>query len=149
MDKRTAAQVLISQHEGFRAKPYRCTSGKLTIGIGRNLDDSGITLDEARALLDNDITRCEQELSAVLDFWSELSTVRQVALIDLCFNLGLSRLLSFRRMLAALRAGDGALAAAELRNSLYAAQVGQRSVTLAEMLSSGVYPWGAEKNVVL
>ncbi|MDY0127369.1 MAG: hypothetical protein RBR69_04500 [Candidatus Cloacimonadaceae bacterium] len=35
------------RHEGLRLKPYRCTAGKLTIGIGRNLNDCGITQSEA------------------------------------------------------------------------------------------------------
>jgi hypothetical protein len=32
---RIKAQLI--RHEGLRLKPYRCTAGKLTIGIGRNL----------------------------------------------------------------------------------------------------------------
>ncbi len=38
---RIKAQLV--RHEGLKLKPYRCTAGKLTIGIGRNLDNCGIS----------------------------------------------------------------------------------------------------------
>ena len=43
------------KHEGLRLYPYNCSEGKLTLGIGRNLDDRGITEEEALYLLNNDI----------------------------------------------------------------------------------------------
>jgi len=52
------------RHEGLRLKPYRCTAGKLTIGIGRNLDDCGFWQQEAYALLENDNLNCEKQLQA-------------------------------------------------------------------------------------
>ena len=48
---------LIIKHEGLRLFPYRCSAGKLSIGVGRNLDDVGITRDEAEFMLDGDIAR--------------------------------------------------------------------------------------------
>lgn len=56
MDLRKLINDLI-RDEGLKLKPYRCTSNKLTIGIGRNLDDNGITEAEARYLLHNDLGR--------------------------------------------------------------------------------------------
>ena len=56
---RIKAQLV--RHEGLRLKPYRCTAGKLTIGIGRNLDDCGISQTEAYLLLENDIRNCEKQ----------------------------------------------------------------------------------------
>jgi len=44
----------ITTHEGLRLKPYHCPAGKLTIGIGRNLEDKGITEKEALMLLENE-----------------------------------------------------------------------------------------------
>lgn len=52
--------------EGFRSKPYKCTAGKLTIGVGRNIEDNGITEDEAMYLLENDIASCIKQLTAKL-----------------------------------------------------------------------------------
>ncbi len=56
------AEALLIKHEGHRLRPYRCTSGKLTIGVGRNFEDCGITEQEAKEVLQNDILRCELEL---------------------------------------------------------------------------------------
>jgi lysozyme len=58
-------EMLIRQ-EGNRKFPYECTAGKLTIGVGRNLDDMGLTEDEVLYLLDNDIQRCDTELLQTL-----------------------------------------------------------------------------------
>ena len=48
---------MLKRHEGLRLKPYQDTIGKLTIGYGRNLDDRGISKEEAEYLLRNDISR--------------------------------------------------------------------------------------------
>ena len=46
---------MLIRHEGLKLKPYLCTAGKLTIGVGRNIQDRGITYQEAMMLLENDI----------------------------------------------------------------------------------------------
>ena len=46
-------QIVIN--EGKRYKTYRCTKGKLTIGIGRNLDGNPLKKDEIEYLWHNDI----------------------------------------------------------------------------------------------
>ena len=84
------------RHEGLRLKPYRCTAGKLTIGIGRNLDDCGITQSEAYVMLINDIMNCEKQLqSKIPDIYNGLDEVRKSVLLNMCFNLGISGLLGF------------------------------------------------------
>ena len=133
-------EELLRLHEGLRLKPYRCTAGKLTIGIGRNLDDVGITEDEAVFMMRNDIDRVKRELTQALPWWSSLDPVRSVVLVDLAFNLGLPRLLKFTKMLTHLRAGTWDAAANELLASRYATQVGERARRLATMLRSGNWP---------
>jgi lysozyme len=83
-------------HEGLKLEPYECTAGKLTIGVGRNIEDIGITEDEARYLLDNDILRVCDELDRNLSWWRDLSDVRQRVLVDMVFNLGISRFMQFQ-----------------------------------------------------
>ena len=124
-------------HEGLRLKPYRCSAGKLTIGIGRNLEDRGITEVEARYLCLNDIGVVEVELTRNFPRWLELSERRQMALADMAFNLGWPRLSGFRRMLLAIEAGDYEAAAAEMLDSRWAQQVGRRAETLARMMREG------------
>ena len=52
-----ALKAQLTRHEGLRLKPYRDTLGHLTIGVGRNLSEVGISEAEAIALLDADIQR--------------------------------------------------------------------------------------------
>jgi lysozyme len=130
--------AMLQRHEGLRLKPYLCTADKLTIGYGRNLDDMGISEDEALYLLQNDIDACYSELN-VFNWFQELDQVRQEALVDMRFNLGLPRFLSFKKMIARLIAKEYSQAAEEIINSLYARQVGNRANELAYMIERGEY----------
>lgn len=133
-DKLTAMLV---DHEGMRRKPYRCTAGKLTIGVGRNLDDRGISPDEAMYMLANDIRDSRRELSAAFPWFDKLDDVRQAVLIDMCVNLGLSRLQGFRNTLALIGVGKYEAAAQEMLNSKWAEQVGRRAQRLSRMMATG------------
>lgn len=126
----------LERDEGLRLKPYRCTAGKTTIGIGRNLDDVGITESEALHLLLHDISRVLGELESQ-EWYHGLTGARRRAIANMCFNLGLPGLLQFRRMIAAIEAADWEGAAAELLDSRYARQVGDRADRLARMLETG------------
>lgn len=128
----------VIRHEGLRLKPYRCTAGKLTIGVGRNLDDNGISETEALYLLENDLERCRQSCLQAFPWYGELDEARQGVLVEMCFNLGLTRLKGFSKMLKALELKNYALAAQEMRSSHWAQQVGKRADTLAGMMERGV-----------
>lgn len=133
MNARRLARDLV-RDEGLRLKPYRCTAGRLTIGVGRNLDDRGLTEAEALHLLDNDITACWAELQAALPWVASAPEAVQEVLANMCFNLGLAGLLAFRQTLAHLQAGLYAAAAGEMLRSRWAQQVGPRAARLAQKL---------------
>lgn len=124
----------VKKHEGLRLKPYRCTQGKLTIGYGRNIEDNGITEAEASFLLDNDIKTAEKECKSRFSWLNRLDEERRGVIIEMCFNLGIDRLLGFKKMLLACSRGDYAAAADEMLDSLWARQVGQRAETLADLM---------------
>lgn len=128
---------MLVDHEGLRRKPYRCTAGKLTIGVGRNLDDRGISTDEAMYMLANDIRDSRRELSAAFPWFDKLDEVRQAVLIDMCVNLGLSRLQGFRNTMALIGVGKYEAAAQEMLNSKWAEQVGRRAQRLSRMMATG------------
>ncbi len=130
---------MLMHHEGVRLKPYRCTAGKLTIGIGHNLDDKGITLEQAMLLLDDDVRKCRSQLEQNLSWFSQLDKVRQDVLVDMCFNLGISGLMKFKNMLSAMKYGEWERAAVEALDSQWAVQVGKRADDLAKMIRTGVY----------
>lgn len=126
----------IKQCEGFNDHPYLDTVGKVTIGWGRNLDDRGISVDEAELMLTNDINLCHEELLNYIWYQIQPEPVKW-ALINMCFNMGLSKLLSFKKMIAALCHKDYTTAAQEALNSKWALQVGQRAKDVAVMIREG------------
>jgi lysozyme len=132
---------LVQQHEGLRLKPYldTATPPRVTIGWGRNLTDEGISRQEAEVMLANDIAVCETDLE---QFWwfRPLDQVRRAVLIDLRFNLGLSGLLHFPNMIAAIGKQDWAAAAVECADPHWVAQVGDRAHQDAKMLLTGSWP---------
>lgn len=131
---------MLLRHEGLRLKPYRDTVGKLTIGVGRNLDDVGITRDEALALLRNDVARAQAALDAALPWRADLDPVRGRVLVDMAFNLGVPGLLAFSGTLGAIRDGAYAQAADRMLQSRWAAQVHGRAAELAQMMRTGRAP---------
>jgi len=133
---RIKAQLV--RHEGLRLKPFRCTAGKLTIGIGRNLDDCGISQAEAYVMLINDIMNCEKQLqSKIPDIYNGLDEVRKSVLLNMCFNLGISGLLGFKNTLEFIKVGDWERAANNMLVSRWAKQVGRRAIELSELMRKG------------
>lgn len=127
----------LRRDEGFRQFPYKDTVGKLTIGIGRNLDDVGISLAEATSLLYNDIIEVLNQLQRELPWVNTLSEPRQRALANMCFNLGINKLLKFKNTLKALKESRWGDAADEVLNSLWATQVGDRAKRIAGVFRNG------------
>jgi len=123
-------------HEGLRLKPYYDTVDKLTIGIGRNLEDTGISKAEASFMLQNDLIRIIAELDEQMPWWRELTENRRRILVDMAFNLGTFGLSQFRDMLAATKVGDFDGAAKEMLDSKWAKQVGSRAERLAEAMKT-------------
>lgn len=125
------------KHEGLKLKPYRCTEGKLTIGVGRNLEDRGITEDEALYLLNKDVLDVTKSLSSQLHIFDYLDGARKGVLINMAFNIGVNGLLKFKCMIAALNRYDYDCAADEMIDSKWADQVGNRSIELANQMRTG------------
>lgn len=121
-------------------KPYHCSAGKLTIGYGRNLEARGIDLNEAEYLLANDIRECRQALTLNYSWFAGLDEVRQAAVVDLTFNLGMRKLSTFIRFIGAMGRGDWPEAANELRQSLWYGQVGRRAPRIVGMIETGEWP---------
>ncbi len=127
----------ITRHEGKKLKPYTDTVGKLTIGIGRNLDDVGISDEEAYFLLDNDILKASKQLFANIPLAVNLDKTRQEVLIELVFWVGIGGLIKFKNMLFCLQKSDWRGAAEGLLDSALHRQVPDRTEELAKMLLTG------------
>lgn len=140
--------------EGLRLKAYRDSVGKLSIGVGRNLDDVGIRPDETRALgitkatavkygitndqamvlLNSDIYVAEGELDKRIPWWRNLDDVRQRVLMNMVFNMGITTLMTFKNTLNNIGNGNYAAAADSMSKSLWARQVGPRAERLIDLM---------------
>lgn len=126
--------------EGEQLKPYQDTVGKWTIGVGRNLTDRGISKEESRLFLQHDIDDHIKALDHFLPWWKNLDDVRQRALANMCFNLGIAGLLGFKNMLTALQAGEWNEAGNQAKNSRWYNQVGKRAERIVFMIKTGIDP---------
>jgi lysozyme len=124
-------------HEGVKNKVYRDILGIETIGVGRNLEDKGLSDDEIDYLLENDIKDVEKDLKQFCRWWEKLDEVRQRAIADLVFNMGITRFLTFKKTINHLQNERFVEAGDELLNSRYAEQVGVRAERISEMIRYG------------
>jgi len=122
--------------EGFRERVYLCSAGKQTIGYGWNIDDQPITRLSAQMILADQIDANVEELNRALPWWLNLPFNAKLGLANMVFNLGLPRLLKFKKMLAALKAHDFDKAALEALDSRWATQVGSRALRIADLYKS-------------
>ena len=138
----TAIIEMLRKHEGVETHAYKCTANKTTIGVGRNIDpDGGIGLSQSEInyLLSSDVKRVNDELAGAFSWYRTLGTARKDAIMDMCFNMGLPRLMKFKKALAGMAIGDYDEAAIEFLDSRWANQVGQRAITVTDIIRSGDY----------
>ncbi len=135
---RMRLKTQLMRHEGVRTKPYEDTEGILTIGVGRNLEDKGLSESEVNMLLDNDINDALIECTRLIPAWHRMNGVRKQVLVNMMFNLGAPRLMNFVKLMAAVKIGDYETAAAEMLDSKWARQVGDRALELSRMMRNGV-----------
>lgn len=129
----------LKRDESVVLKPYKDSVGKLTIGVGRNLDDVGIDAGEAEYLLRNDILRAGLSLSAALPWTDSLDEARRGVLLNMAFNMGIHGLLTFKNTLSLIQNGHYAAAAVAMLDSKWAAQVGARAHRLSQQMEQGVW----------
>ena len=156
MIDRERLRIQLAKHEGCRQFVYDDATGRpvavgsqirgrLTVGIGRNLEDKGLSEDEIRYLVDNDIADAIREAHK-FRWFDALDGVRQAVIVELIFNMGLPRLLGFKKFLAAMSEQRWPHAAAELGNSKWQKQVDPtlgdgkgRADTLIHMIKTGAW----------
>ncbi len=131
----TDLRALLIRHEGLALKPYRCPAGKLTIGVGHNLDAKPISVRAAMMILDDDIADVSRQVRERWPWTVDLPAAVGVVLVDMAFNIGMTGLSTFKRFLAALEARNYALAADEMLRSMWACQVEHRAAELAKMIA--------------
>lgn len=130
--------------EGVRAFPYVDSVGKVTIGIGRNLDDKGLSKKEIELLYKNDHEEAEQD-ALKFDWFEGLDEVRQMIVVDMIFNMGFKRFSGFVMTIKAIEAGDYQRAAREMQDSRWFRQVPRRAIPLVNAMATGKLEYDRSK----
>lgn len=128
--------------EGEILHAYEDHLGYLTIGVGRLIDKrrgGGLTQEESRYLLRNDIHRKSSDLRARFDWFNLLDDARQAVILCMAFQLGVNGVANFKKMIAAINRGDYKTAALEALDSGWAKQTPERAQRMAQILRSGVW----------
>jgi len=132
-------ESMLIRHEGIRYHLYKDTVGKLTIGVGRNIEDRGISHDEALYMLNTDIGIAKRELQAHFEWYNNLNNPRRCAMIDMCFNIGINSFMTFKKMIAAIENESWSEVKKQMLDSRWAKQVGDRATELADIMESGTF----------
>lgn len=129
----------VAREEGFRAVPYVCPLGYLTVGYGFNLE-AGMTREEAALLLRHRLAVLARDLADRIPGWERLDEVRRGVLVAMAYQLGVNGLLKFRRALACVEVGRYEEAAEQLLRSKWAQQTPARARRTAEAMRTGRWP---------
>lgn len=136
---------LLELHEGRRRFPYPDTVGKMTIGVGFNLDDVGLYDNEIDFILNNRIEQVILYLEKTLPFFHELDEVRQAVLVDMCYNLGPEPFdgdgfKDWPIFVQQIQDGDFKAASENMKKTKWASQVKGRATRLSKMMETGQWP---------
>jgi lysozyme len=145
------ALELVKEAEGFEPNTYHCPTGKLTQGYGRNLEVHPLTEEEKLELNQDgtvsefiaskwalkELIECEQKLSQNI-IYQKQSDVRKAVLLDMCFNIGYSGLMKFKKMWFALGDRDYTTASREMKDSAWYVQVGTRGKRNVTIMASNM-----------
>ena len=143
----TLLEQELRRDEGVRFSPYKDTMGIMTVGIGHNLQAKPLhnvtyplTPDQVSAIFQYDVKEAVDNLNQHLPWWGHMDEVRQRVLVNMCFNLGMEKLLTFKNTLMFMSLGNYSQAAANMQQSAWYTQVGQRAVRLVQAMKTGIIP---------
>ena len=120
--------------EGYRQFPYKCSAGKLTIGIGRNIEDVGITKEEADYLLENDIMEVITDLRKIFENFDNLPEEVIYVLCNMRFQLGYGTFRKFKNFIKAVKKADWFMASEEMQRSRWYQQTKKRAERLISIM---------------
>lgn len=139
--KKQQLLFLLADKKNYRKLAYKDASGILKIGFGRNMESDGISLEEAQFLLSNDIDNAEKEAIAEISCYAVVSDAIKIALLNMLFNMGISRLLRFKNTLQYLLNGENEKASIEVLDSEYGrGKNGPRARRISKIFLTGLLP---------
>lgn len=124
----------LKRDEGFRSKAY-WDIDHYSIGYGTPAahPDDEITQEEAEIQMDLHMQ------GAILEYYRlfkdcDINDIRACAIVNMIYNMGLTRFMGFKKMIAAIRAGNWERAAEEAKDSKWYTQVGKRAKRIVKAL---------------
>jgi len=133
----TRLKERIKRHEGCRLFPYRDTEGHLTIGYGHNLEE-GISQKTAEFILIEDVNNAikDFELRIPEKVKRNLTPEGKEVLIEMIFQMGINKVLGFKKTLEAIAEKDTERVYKEMLDSRWAIQCPSRAKELAEIMKT-------------
>lgn len=133
---------MIKREEGFVPYAYKDSLGFWTIGHGILIDEKrggGITPEESSYLLKSRVDRIKLELRSKVECFDGLDLARQAALILMAYQMGVSKLLEFKKTLDLIASRDFEEAADEALKSTWAKQTPARARRVTNLIRTGEY----------
>jgi len=147
---------MLSLNEGNKPKVYKDSKGNRTIGIGFNLEDAanrkflkreGIDINElfdgrklseneTRTLYNHSLTQAFKDAQSYDPNFAKRPEAVKMTLVDMAFNLGLTKLNKFVDMKAGLKNNDYNVAADEMIDSNWYKQVKSRGPRMVQVMRS-------------
>lgn len=110
--------------------------GKVTIGVGRNLTDVGLSDAEITHLLHNDIDAAVSHALEIFPGWDGLPVEVQHVVVNMIFQLGRRGFNGFRRFISHVKCHNWPAAAEEVMSSRAAEQAPARFQRHADVFNS-------------
>ena len=147
----------IKEHEGVRPHIYKDSLGIPTVGIGFNMmrsdakhifkrlnfdydsvlsGNTDLTDQQMKDLFIECLKIAYRDVKQYMPSYDNLPREIKLGLIDMSFNLGINRLSKFVKTKEFILQGDYKAAAAELKKSKWATQVGRRSSSIVNLFMS-------------
>lgn len=130
----TRLREVLTNHEDLKYKPYKCTAGKLTIGIGHNLDDRGVSPAVVDLMYEEDVTEVVADLKIIFTNFDDLPDDIQIVLADMRFQLGAGRFRKFKKMITAVKQSNWSEMIIQMKDSSWYKQTTNRANDLISMV---------------
>ena len=124
----------IKAHEGYEPMVYQCTEGHDTIGVGFKVADLKLSEKVCDLILEEKLNDLIPRIERKLSWFRYTQDEVKLVIVNMCYQLGLSGVLMFKRALAAMEIKNWEMAADEMLDSLWARQTSRRANELADLI---------------
>ena len=126
----------IKEHEGFRDRVYKCSEGFDTIGYGFAIKDLVLDEDIAEMILERKQKKLTDAIRSKIDWFDDSPKKVQDVITNMCYQIGLSGFLKFKKTFYYLETEQYQEASEEMLDSLWARQTPNRAKELSKIIRS-------------